>query len=592
MARPLLRLLLASAAKLAINPKGAAQHVGKRDKPSWQKDSFGYYDSLGEIWYSAQFYSRTLSKLILKPMIMNDDGDAEDTDDPVAWEVLDRVQGPSGGRSQMQGQYGKLRFLIGESLLFCSNNEETGVEEWEILSPFELEYDGQFWVRRASPKDTQGVKYVDAGADEYEPTNERSAVGWRLWVKHPLYSQMPDSPMRAVLDECEELLILSHAVRAGARSRLQGNGLLLIPTEAGPAAHAGVPADENVKNDPFLDDLTEAMTTPIGDEGSASAVVPLVVRMNGEAIDKVTHISLAKPDYMQKQREERRECIERIALGLDLPPEILLGVTDANHWTAWQIDEDAWKAHVQPVADAMAEDLTSAYFRPTLLKLGHANADRLIVGYDASEVVRRPDKSGDAIRLFDRLELKGDTLRAEAGFSEEDKPDDAEIAARLDRAAAMGKGSVDLPPKADAPVPKGDSKPGTPEENAAKVEATAELMIARCRYVAGSRIRTRLQRNAEWTALIRHVSNDLVAWTLCQNLGSLPAQVGAPDQLVAGGGEFFASRLTRWGLLQEHADQVVRASEEHARDTLLDPEPGALPIEILKLVQIARMASV
>lgn len=584
--------VIASAAKLKITTSGPQ---GRKERPSWQKDAFGYYDQLGEIWYSAQFYSRTLSKLILKPMYINDQGDAEDTDNPVAWEVLDRVKDPGGGRAGLQGQYGKLRFLIGEMTLFCTLDPDTGAEVWEILSPFEVEFDGRHWIRKTSPK-AEAKKYVDAGSEEYAPTDEASAVGWRLWVKHPLYSGMADSPMRAVLDECDELLILSHAVRAGARSRLQGNGILLIPSEASPAPTAGPGGDENPQKDIFMDDLTGSMTTPIGDEASASAVVPLVVRMHGEAINNVKHISLARPDYMQKQREERRECIERIALGLDLPPEILLGVTDANHWTAWQIDEDAWKAHVQPVADNMASDLTAGYFRPTLQKMGFADADRYVVGYDASEVVRRPDKSGDAIRLFDRMELKGDTLRAEAGFSDEDKPDDAEIQARLDRAAAMGKGAVDLPPKADAPVPKGDSKPGKPSnnamDNAAKIEATAELMIDRCRQVAGSRIRTRLQKTPEWLSLVRHVHNDRVAWTLAQNLGSLPPQLGAPDQLVAGGGELFANRLLRWGLLPEHAEQMVRAAEEHARDTLLDPEPGDLPVEIQKLVELARMAAV
>ena len=580
--------IVASATKLKLKQGGNAS---RRQSPSWQKDAFAYYDSLGEIWYSAQFYSRTLSKLVLKPQLLNDQDDPEDTDDPAAWEVLDRMQDPAGGRRELQGQYGKLRFLIGEMYLFCHLDEETGQEIWEILSPFELEFDGRVYTRKTTPKD-EGRKYLDAGADQLDPTGDATATGWRLWVKHPLFSGLADSPMRAVLDECEELLLLSQGVRAGARSRLQGNGILTIPSEISPAptGKPGAPADDNAQNDQFFSDLTEAMVTPIGDEGSASAVVPMLVRGQAELLKYITHIPLYRPDQIKETRAERRDCIERIALGLDLPPEILLGVTDANHWTAWQIDEDAWKAHVQPVADAMVADLTNSYFRPSLREMGHANWDRLVIGYDESDVVRRPNKSGDAIRLFDRMELSGEKLRKEAGFEEDDAPTPQEIADRLERAAAMGKGAQETPPRNDAPVPRGDSKPGkgAPDEAAAaRIETAAELMIARSRHVAGSRIRTRLQRERDWKQLVAHVPNDLVAYTVYQNLGHLPASLGAPDALVAGGGEMYLSRLERWGMSRPHAEQLVRACEEAARDTLLDPEAGPLSEEILKLAAMA-----
>jgi hypothetical protein len=35
--------------------------------------------------------------------------------------------------------------------------------------------------------------------------------------------------------------------------------------------------------------------------------------------------------------------------------------------------------------------------------------------------------------------------------------------------------------------------------------------------------------------------------------------------------------------------QLVRAAEEHARDTLLDPEPGLLAVELRKLLAVAEM---
>lgn len=588
MARGRLRAIVSSASKVKIT----RTHGARTQKPEWQKVAFGFYDTLGEIWYASQFYSRTLSKLVLKPMYLNDEGEAEDTDDPAAWAVLDRVQDPQGGRSQLQSQYGKLRFLIGESYLFCTLDPDTGAEVWEILSPFELEVTDGMYIRKKRPKD-EGTRYRDAGDDALEATNEATAVAWRLWVRHPQYSALADSPMRAVLDECEELSILGHAVRAGARSRLTGPGILWIPDDISPLPHAGPNADENAVNDPFMDDLTTAMVTPIGDEGTAAAVVPMLVRANGNSIEQVKWMPLSRPEHSQKEREERRECIERIALGLDLPPEILLGVTDANHWTAWQIDEDAWKAHVQPVADAMVADLTSAYFRPSLQKMGHANADRFVIGYDASDVVRRPDKSGDGFKLHDRFVISDEALLRTTGFEPTDAPTPQEIAARLARAAGTGSGAAPASPvKQDAPTPKA---PPEPDEEATirlhdRVGLTAELMVERARELAGSRVRTKLAKQPDWLAWVRHVPNRSVCATLAANIGHLPDTLGDPDQLVAGGAEFFAAKLTRWGIPPDTIDAIIRVAEEHARDTLLQAEPGPPPLEMAKLLAVARMA--
>ena len=47
--------------------------------------------------------------------------------------------------------------------------------------------------------------------------------------------------------------------------------------------------------------------------------------------------------------------------------------------------------------------------------------------YDPSEIVQRPDKSDDAVLLYDRMELNGSALRRETGFSEADAPTESEL---------------------------------------------------------------------------------------------------------------------------------------------------------------------
>jgi hypothetical protein len=161
---------------------------------------------------------------------------------------------------------------------------------------------------------------------------------------------MADSPMRPLLDVVEELLILSRTIRATGRSRLAGAGILLWPAEAnlGSATPSNLPSVAGQAVDPVLADLMQAMMTPIGDEGVAAAVVPLLLRVPAQYIDHVKHLFFDRPidPEMAKQREELRR---RIATGLDIPGEVLRGLEDLNHWNAWMIDEQTFKAHLEPL---------------------------------------------------------------------------------------------------------------------------------------------------------------------------------------------------------------------------------------------------
>jgi hypothetical protein len=97
---------------------------------------------------------------------------------------------------------------------------------------------------------------------------------------------------------CAELLLLNRTFRATARSRLNA-GALYLPDGLSVAATADpdYPYDEdgnyneqyNAEEaaDDFEDQLIDAMTTPIKDEDSASAVVPLIIRGPAELGDKI-----------------------------------------------------------------------------------------------------------------------------------------------------------------------------------------------------------------------------------------------------------------------------------------------------------------
>lgn len=588
--RPPRASVTASAARMTTGEDGERDKGLERQRLPWQERAFAYYELLGEVWYAAQFYSKALQKLELRLVRRVDQDKNEPVTDPDLLDYLDRIQDPGGGRTNLLGAYGQLRFLTGECYLLVTQKD--GVERWEMLSCDELRWkaDEKRYLRYRLPNNRpESLEEADPG--EWEPLDE-SAIAYRFWKRHPRYSNLADSPMRGVLDLCEELVILTRAVRARGRSRLAGSGILLYPDEmdfSSPDSHTDDRGDSL-----FEQRLTSAMVTPIKDEGSASAVVPLLVRCPAEYIDKWVHLKVFDPQEAYPETGLRSECIERMAIGLDLPAEVLLGKGGANHWSAWQIDEDAWKAHLQQVAQALVDDLTGGYLRPSMIDAGVANADEYLIEYDASAVINHPDRGRDAKDAHGALTISDDALNQALGFNDEDKPSEEEYLRRVGvllkntglvvdgvPSAAPGSGAAGNGDAGGQSAGPGAVEPGAPEPEAEQPDAVAasadvgllasELISERARELAGSRMRSRFKSDRRITQLLDGVPNRDVGAVLGQHAnGELEALLADRHNLVAGGGDCFRPRLMSWGLTAEDADMVTAAAEQHTAETLFD----------------------
>jgi hypothetical protein len=570
----------------------------------WQEQAFYYYDVLGEIKYAAQFYSRALAKLRLFAAEFDDQGEVVETANEQAIEQLARVQDQGGGRSTLLATYGRLMFLVGESLLFVSKDEETDEEQWEFLSTDELRRQGDTYMRFRRPSLPE--EYKAASDDDFEPVADDEAVAYRIWRRHPRYSSLPDSTMQGVLELCEEIMLLTRAVRGRARSRLAGAGILAIPDSLTQRPLDSNASDEDPDEDPFLAELTEHMTAPIAEEGSASAVVPLVIRGPAEDLAAITHLQVIDPMQMYPETGLRMELIKRLAIGLDLPPEILLGLQDSNHWSAWQIDEQTWKAHLQPIAQYLVDDLTAAFFRPQLKQLGVSDWQRYTIAYDAAEVINHPDRTKDAKDLHDRAVLSDEALRETAGFDDDDAPSEEEVNRRIgilvrdsslalygipsvrsggiepepgDIVSGNGTGptsaeTVKGPPAGGSDVPQEESVQAAAR---ARLLGAADLTMRRARERAGQRLLSLAKRDPEVRKLITGPTT-CVASTLG---AEVCAQLGAPEavELVAGAAELFAEAVRELipALDVETAHALGVQIERHAAKTLWEAKPAPIP---------------
>lgn len=599
----------------------------RRIQQPWQQTVFTYYHTVPECWYAAQYYARSLSMIRVFAARKDDSGEIKElpASDPAS-KLLARIQDPSGGTAQLFSSYGRLRFLVGEGFLVCS--DDYGTERWEFLSSRELRVydDTNKYIRvRAPGLDPEDLEDLgdddllkDGMSEELEPGQitplpatgaPTKAVVWRLWRRDPEFSSWADAPTRAVLDLFEELLLLQLAVRARAKSRLANAGILLLAQELdfGPIG-AKIPGEDQ-KQDPFMAVLQDAMVTPIKDPGTAKAVVPIVGRIPAELIDRAyALIKIHDPKETYPEEGLRKECIWRIATGLDMPQEVLLGMSDVNHWGSWQIDESSFKQHIRPVCQELVDDLTSVYLRPAAKLDGIEDWQSLVVGYDPAELVNHPDKSKDAKELRALGALSLESVREATGFRDSDKLDLESDDGKIWLATQFGDPQM-LPeamrPEIQEPVttsddaPDGDpqdkEEPERPEDEdadqdeqqvqenekenvaAAAVVAAAALTGLRARELAGSRLRSKV--NGEY----KQVENvDLVVAVGAERVHNLGLTASG---LVAGAGELFRRSLVDdHGLEEAAALKLAELVESYSARNLFDPL-AALPDQFAGFVR-------
>lgn len=589
-----------TAASVRVRPNVDAAELAYRQTQAWQQAAFGFYDTDGAAWYAAQFYSRALSKVRLFAGVKGDDGEIEEAEEGTwAATQMDRLKDPGGGRSQLMTSFGRLMFLIGEGYLVATRTPDG--EQWEFLSPSEIRVvpGGGGYLRIRYPGSSP-MEMKDAGDDTLEaPETEDGdiAVVYRVWRRHPQFTWLPDSPMRPVLGLFEELALLQLAVGARAKSRAAGQGILLRAAELTWGSPDGQ-NDDSPQTDRVAQRLQEAIVRPISNPGSAAAAAPIILEAPADMIrdDSVMrHITLSNPLETYPEENLRTELIRRIAIGLDLPPEILLGMADANHWTAWQIDEQTWSAHLQPIVQQLCDDLGATFLRPLARQESQPDADKLVVFYDADEVVSHPDRSNAAKELNKAGLLSAEKTLEVNGFTEADRMGDDEhqewlaiqlrdksflVGTEADMEGPVESETVDktMPEPEDSALSEEDAAAATVVASANRVCGAAELALERCRELAGSRLVSMARKPSgcpDCAERVKGMPNSLVASAFgVEQIAGLSA---TPAALVAGGADTFQRAVEQMGVGKPEARKMALMVEKQAADTLTSETVPKLP---------------
>ena len=449
------RPLTAAAAQIALTDKGEAERFRQRragGSENWQAEAWEYYDAIGEVKYAFNLVASVVSRIRLFAGIVEDPaeppipirngnrGDARLAS--AAERAIVRLDSAYGGQAGLLRDAALNLSVAGECYLVqIPERQGSGIPEtWDIRSVDELQVDprGQYTVTpRADLAGSSGQK--KAGTI----TLPQSSFVGRIWKAHPRFTDEADSSMRGLLDMCAELLLLNRTFRATARSRLNAGAMYLpdgLSVAASPDPDYPYDDDSDLNQgftpeeaaDEFEDQLIDAMTTPIRDEDSASAVVPLLIRGPAELGDKIKQFKFERSfDPALAERSDR--VLERILQGLDVPKDVVTGLANVKYSNALQIDESLYKAHIEPLMLLIVDALTVVYLRPYLLSSGFdpVDVERVCVWYDPSQVATRNDRAADADAGFDRMAVSYDSWRRAHGFTDADAPEPTEVALRM-----------------------------------------------------------------------------------------------------------------------------------------------------------------
>lgn len=609
--------LISSARRVVLDDaKLAKATIGKRQ--AWQDEAWAYFDEVPEIKFGALFLGDGMSKVRFYASYELDDGTHIPVNDPIsplhgkpvalqADVEMSRLRSAIGGQSELNrngainwtvtGEYyiHGIEARAAEGVPGTPGFKPAEPERWDVLSVSQVE------LTSGTDAKNRPIFKVKMSPDDAgrELDNDRETL-IRMWLRHARWTDLADCHMRALLGDCEALMLLVNQQKAEAKSR-QAAGLMLVPAELDFASdQAGGDEGTDGEEAGFTASLLRALTEPIEDPSSSASIMPLVITGPAEYLtpDKFRTLNFARgTDATLDARIEAK--INRLARGMNVPVEVVMGHMSTTFSNAEQIDEDKFTDHFEPMCEAMADAYAAGFLIPQLREGGYTDEEleRVGVWFDASRLVKPPRLEDSADDLWSAGAISESVYRRLKGATDEDAPDEIERVRNL----AFTKGiftaelTTVLLKKAgvlsddDVGVSGGEvTEVVTPEVNAVRralVAAAGEVSIGRKLFEIDRDLRTRLLAAAEAAmaraleragnrlkskaGAIRDTLATVPAWRSAQHLGpALVASAGfTEDELLAGAWDEFELQFKAWS-----AQAVEATLDVLLRATVITPE--------------------
>jgi hypothetical protein len=426
-----------------LNFKKGAERVDKRPTSAWQTSAWQCFDAIGEVHFAFSLIGQIMSRVRLYAAVVE-----EHNQPPIpCLDFLNEMQEKTGGIAENTTKTCHTADEIVNDLIL---NAEGGVSNMLRLMALNLSVPGEMyfcqikdkWVIASTDELLQSGTTLRYKKSRSARTGPSAAEGEklpsdafvaRIWRPHPRWTGEPDSSMLGTLDDCELLILLQQAMRSTTRSRMNA-GIMFIPEgiTSFVAGNDGMSVEEA---------LTRSSLDSVQDETAQATVVPQILKGPPDLGEKIKWIPYGR-QIDQQFIDLLDKTLQRVLQGLDIPKEIVAGLSDAKFANAIVITDELFKAHVEPLVLLCIDSLTTVYLRPLLIRQLGLNAEqvakdpshiinRLVLWADTSNISTRPDKSQAANEGYDRHALSAQAWRDTRGFSESDKPSPLELLIRL-----------------------------------------------------------------------------------------------------------------------------------------------------------------
>jgi hypothetical protein len=375
--------LVASAAR--IKPGDDLWGTYRFTDETWQRECWRYFHATPELHYAAEYMGSACSLVRIYVQEIAENGrPGDETTDEEILSLADNLLGGPNQKAEALNAIGGNLMIAGECFIVGRASRGDDPDSWKVVSTTELRRrNGQIWIDYG-----YGPEQLITGRD----------IVIRLWNPDKERMRFADSPTRSSMSVLWELEQLDEYERSQIDSRLSGAGVYFIPSEM---STGSTTSEVNTADDVFSA-MAEAARASRSGRNTAAGVVPVFIEIPGaylkDMADKPVRFESELSDKLPTMKES---AIRRLANGLSMPPEVLLGMGDATHWSAWHIEESFVTIQIKPLMNRICEGLTTAYLRPLLKAMGK-NPKRYQLNFDTAPLTVRPNRLQDTLNLYER----------------------------------------------------------------------------------------------------------------------------------------------------------------------------------------------
>lgn len=408
-----MKSLVAAAAQVPLEPIKTI-NLRIRDE-EWQQESWRHYDINGELRFVANRHASALSRcrIFVASVDKTTGKPGKEATDPQVQILSETIFGGATAKAEGLRIIGIQLYVAGEGYIVAEGANNADSDTWYVVSNKEIRKAGGGIEVKRPMTIGGGWKLLVKGQD----------LLMRCWTPHPRLYDVADAPTRAVLPVLREIERLTMLTFSQIDSRLISAGLLLI-SDGLDFPHK----DDQTPAQALADTIVEVARRQLTGAGTAAGLVPIIATVaepttagsRTTVSQSFAHVKFDSPlqDALEKKLDQ---AIRRLAMGLEVAPEDLLGQGDANHWSGWQIEESSINLFIAPALARICDSLTQAYLKPALKTLG-IDPDDYTLWYDTSELVVRPNRQQDALALWEQGVLSDDSLRKAGAWDDSDKP--------------------------------------------------------------------------------------------------------------------------------------------------------------------------